>query len=553
MKFVLMILVFLTYSAWSLVDTKSGNYKKTFVDFNLQGSAFPLTLERTYNSRSLYRGLFGMGWCSNIETQLSVLPDNSIKIVECGGGQEIIFLPPKVSQNLNLQVSKILQSVKKKNSDLDDKYMSQLKNQLMKSQVLRNEFLRAYNVKGRPSEQKIYLAEGRSNDLLKYNKKGWFRRVLPNGIQQFFSSSNGRLTQISDLSGNYIKIVWRKDQVQYMMDNTGRRIVFEKDRAGQISRVKGVGKVLASYLIEDNNLVRVRNQNGSYNFSYDELHNLTQIIYPVQGKNRPKESLTYDKKKDWVMSFTNQKKCKETYQYKTNSKNPNHYWTDVMKKCGRRVTNKSRYEFWNKKGAGGTLYLHRARQEVNGSIRDVSYHSTFKRVSSITQNNLRTKYNYYESGSNVGMLKGKSSKTQKTVFAKYNNKCRKPTRVILQALSKGKVSERQTIDIQYNAKSCLMYRVSRSDGRWVSLAHDEKGRIQRMEDQSGKVIMVAYNNIVNKPKKITHKGVGSIELVYDSKGASRLKKDNPLIIGQVLSVFNGLMQIISPVAQEFSV
>ena len=549
MKIALIILVFLTYPAWSLVDTKSGNYKKTFVDFNLQGAAFPLTLERTYNSRSLYRGLFGMGWCSNLETRLSVLPDNSIKIVECGGGQEIIFLPFKQSQNLNIQVSKIIQSVQKKNKNLDDKYINQLKNQLMKSQVLRNEFLRAYNVQGKPSDKKVYLAEGRSNDFLKYSKKGWFRRALSNGVQQFFSASDGRLIQVSDRSGNYVKIEWKKDQIQYMTDNTGRRLVFEKVGSKQM-RIKGAGKILASYRMENNNLTRVRNQNGNYNFFYDELHNLKQITYP----DKTNEALTYDKKRDWVKSFTNQKNCKETYEYKTNSKNPNHYWTDVVKKCGRQVTNKSRYEFWNKKGSDDILYLHRARQEVNGNIRDVTYHPTFKRVASVTQNNFHTQYKYYESGINLGMLKEKFNKVQKTIFSSYSSKCRKPTQVILQAFSKRKVSSQQKVNIKYYPESCLMHRVDRSDGKWVSLSHDEKGRIEVMKDQSGKVIEVAYNNIVNKPKKITHKGVGFIELIYDSKGASQLKTgNNPLIIGQVLSVFNGLMEIISPVAQELSV
>ena len=551
MKVLLIVLFFTTYSAWSLVDTKSGNYKKTFVDFKLQGSAFPLSLERTYNSRSLYRGLFGMGWCSNMETQLNVLPDNSIKVVECGGGQEIVFLPPKGSQNIGLQVSKIIQSVKQKNSNLNAKYINTLRSQLMKSQVLRNEFLRAYNVKGKPSASQSYFAEGRRNDSIQFRKK-WYKRSLPNGVQQFFSVPQGRLIQISDLSGNYIKVVWKGDQIQYVTDNTGRRLVFEKDRSGQIKQIRGVGKILASYKIEGNNLTQVKNKKGIYNFSYDELHNLTQISYPSKGKKRFAEKLTYDKKKDWVMSFTNKKGCKESYKYEKNSKNPNHYWTDVVKKCGRQVTNKSRYEFWNKK-KDGSLYLHRARQEVNGSVRDVTYHPVFKRVVSITNNNLRTQYSYYESGNSLGMLKDKKNKLQKTIFSSYSGKCRKPTKVTLQALSKGKVSQQQTINIQYNKDSCLMYRVSRSDGKWVALVHDQKGRIQRMEDQSGKVITISYNNIVNKPKKLTHEGVGSVELLYDSNGTSRLKKDNPLVVGQVLSVFNGLMQIISPVAKELSV
>ena len=96
-KFLLtfILLVFTPSFVLGLVDAKSGNYKKTFSDFKIEGDAFPLSLDRTYNSRSLYRGLFGMGWCSSLETKLDILPDNTVKVTECGGGQATIFQSKK--------------------------------------------------------------------------------------------------------------------------------------------------------------------------------------------------------------------------------------------------------------------------------------------------------------------------------------------------------------------------------------------------------------------------------------------------------------------------
>ncbi len=555
MKALLFLVIGFTFSAWSLVDTKSGNYAKTFIDFDLKGAVFPLVMERTYNSRSLYRGLFGMGWCSNIETKVRVLPDNSIQLTECGGGQEVLFLTKNATQNVSVQIEQIIQAVKKQNKKLSDSYYKQLKQKLAKSHILRNEFLKAYKVSGQAKEGAVYFAEGRSNDSLVFNKKGWFKRTLSNGVQQFFSKGTGHLIQISDKSANYIKIVWKKDQPQYIVDNKGRRLVFGY-KQGQIASIKGLGKVQASYKIKDENLVRVVNQDGEYKHAYDELHNLTQTIYPGSTKKDPAvEKLTYNKKKDWVTSFENQRRCVERYKYETNPKNPNHYWTDVEKKCGKVVTNVSRYEFWNKKGPGGGMYLHRARQKVNGDIRDVTYHPKFRRVSNLTQNGIRTQYSYYDQGAFQGLLKEKVNRNQKTSFVKYHRKCLKPLSVGTQRLANKKVVNKETIQIQYNSTSCLMSRVSRSDGRWVSLSHDEKGRIDQMTDQSGKVILVSYNDQVNKPQKITQKGVGSIEIEYDNKGQSKGWKDSndPVIMSQVMSMFNGLMEIITPVAQEMNI
>lgn len=555
MKVLLFLVIGFTFSAWSLVDTKSGNYKKTFVDFDLKGAVFPLTMERTYNSRSLYRGLFGMGWCSNIETRVRVLPDNSIQLTECGGGQEILFLTQNAKQDVSVQIEQIIQAVKKQNKKLSSSYYAQLKQKLAKSHILKNEFLKAYKVSGQVSTGVVHFAEGRSNDSLVFNKKGWFKRTLSNGVQQFFAKNSGRLIQISDKAGNYIKIVWKKEQPEYIVDNKGRRLVFSY-KQGQVASIKGLGKTLASYQIKDENLVRVVNKDGEHKHAYDDLHNLTQTIYPGGTKKDPAmEKLTYNKKKDWVTSFENQRRCVETYKYKTNTKNPNHYWTDVEKKCGKVVTNVSRYEFWNKKGSDEVMYLHRARQKVNGDVRDVTYHPRFRRVSNLTQNGVRTQYKYYSAGSFKGLLKEKVNRNQKTSFAKYDTKCLKPMSVGTQRLANKKVVNQETVQIQYNSSTCLMRKVSRSDGRWVSLSHDEKGRIDQMKDQSGKIVLVSYDDRVNKPQKITQKGVGSIEIEYDSKGMSKGWKNSndPVIMSQVMSMFNGLMEIITPVAQEMNI
>ncbi len=496
-----------------------------------------------------------MGWCSNIETRVHVLPDNSVQLTECGGGQEILFLTKNSRQNVSAQIEQIVQAVKKQNKKLSSAYYKQLRQKLTKSHVLRNEFLKAYKVSGEAKPGAVYFAEGRTSDSLSFSKKGWFKRTLSNGVQQFFAKNSGRLIQISDKSGNYIKIVWKKDQPQYITDNKGRRLVFSY-KQGQIASIKGLGKVQASYEIKGENLVRVVNKDGNYSHAYDDLHNLTQTVYPGGTRKDPAvEKLKYNKKKDWVTSFENQRRCVETYKYETNPKNPNHYWTDVEKKCGKVVTNISRYEFWNKKGSDGVMYLHRARQKVNGEIRDVTYHPKFRRVSHLTQNGVRTQYNYYGEGVFQGLLREKVNRSQKTSFAKYHRKCLKPLSVGTQRLSNKKVVNQETIKIQYDSASCLMSRVSRSDGRWVSLSHDEKGRIDQMTDQSGKVILVSYNDRVNKPQKITQKGVGSIEIEYDKKGVSKGWKNSndPVIMSQVMSMFNGLMEIITPVAQEMNI
>ena len=547
-----------SFSALGLVDTKNGNYSKTFLDFEIRGAAFPLKLERTYNSRSLYKGLFGMGWCSNIETRLDMLPDGVPKITVCGGGLEISFLSKNTQQDIKAQVEAILTAVRKQkqNQGLSGKYFEQLKQRLMTSNILRNEFFRAYNVKGRPKTGQIYFAEGRRNDILQYNKDGYFRRTLPSGAQQFFSAQTGNLIQVSDRMGNYFKITWRQNQPQSMVDNKGKTITFVPDNNNRISKIQGLGRTWAEYLVEDDQLKRVKNKDGVYVHRYDDLYNLVQTVYPAEGKGaKPlSEILSYNNKKDFVTSFQNKRKCVEVYKYETNKNDPKHYWTEVQKKCGKVVTNVSRYEFWNKKGADGTLYLHRARQDINGNVTDIVYHPRFKRAKSVNRNGRRMAYEFYKNG----LMRWKSSARQRTHFAAYHPRCRKPSEVKINSINaKGKaVGTEQVIKIEYDAVSCLIDKVSHSDGRWVDLGHDDSGRIDQMQDQAGRIIKVGYNNLVNRPNVIQQKGVGEIALEYDEKtGKSKgLKKGgNPMVMAQVMKVFNGFLEIIGPVASEMSI
>ena len=423
-------LSFITTASMGLVDAKSGNYKKTFSDFEFLNPTFSLSLDRTYNSRSLYTGLFGVGWCSNLETKVTALPDQTLKLTECGGGQEIIYVSKGVKPDINKQVQQILARVKKQNKRLSEAYFNTLRSKLLKSHVLRNEFLRAYNIRGQLISGKPYLAEGRVSDVIVYSKKGYLRRSLPSGIDQFYDKDTGHLIQLSDRAGNFIKLKWNNGKPVQMMDQTGRKIVFKYDTKNQISNISIGGRVLASYKIKDENLVWVQNKDGVYEHTYDDLHNLTSTSYPpaTKGGKPSVEQLSYNKKKDWVTSFKNQQQCVETYTYQVNPNNPNHYWTDVKKECGKVVTNVSRYEFWNKKSKAGGLYLHRARQVVNGEVSDVTYHPQFRRVSNMTRNGTRTQYSYYKNG----LLKQKSTKANVVQFSKYSGKCRKPVWLVLQ-------------------------------------------------------------------------------------------------------------------------
>jgi hypothetical protein len=72
--------------AFAIVDMKSANFSDNWTDLTVPGVGYDLRVNRSYNSRSLFNGLFGFGWCSDYETKIEVTPESNLKLTECGGG-----------------------------------------------------------------------------------------------------------------------------------------------------------------------------------------------------------------------------------------------------------------------------------------------------------------------------------------------------------------------------------------------------------------------------------------------------------------------------------
>src|SRR5262245_39832949 len=115
--------------ALAIVDMKSANYAESWDDVVIGGSS-TLRVHRTYNSRSLYDGILGFGWCSDFETKIEVISPAEIMLTHCGGGMEEQYS----LRNYDLSVarekvrSKILNKIRERRPDLSADYLAELEN-----------------------------------------------------------------------------------------------------------------------------------------------------------------------------------------------------------------------------------------------------------------------------------------------------------------------------------------------------------------------------------------------------------------------------------------
>ena len=529
----LVLALLFTVPTLALVDMRNANFSDTWVDIDIPGVGFPLKVVRAYNSRSLYNGIFGFGWCSDMETSLDVTPEGNIKITECGDGAEIIYRTRDFSkEEVGETVDKILTAVKKETPSIPAANLSKLKTDLANDRAMRENYGDKYRVQGKIQEGKKYFANGRENEALVREKAGYVRTLVDGSLQKF--DLEGRLAYLYDRSGNFLKYAYQGGLLTEIVDNQARKLGFQYYPSKKVKAIVGPNRMMASYQYKGvNDLVFVKTgQGNSYTYKYDELHNLTDIGYPDKTFKR----LTFEKNKDWVTSLSDRNGCTEKYDWVLSKEDPtNNYYSTIVKTCDGKVTNKSKFEFWFKtRPDGDGKFLARTVTRINDDETDTSFHPQFNKPTAVVRNGQKTAYEYFANGL-------VSTRTAGKIVTKYRYD--EDSKKVIEV----KTGDRAT-SFKYDKAGNLTFAQS-SDGIAVNLNYDEKGRIVSIVDQAKRKVNIAYEEKFGKPRVVERPGVGAIEVSYKSNGdikEVKSKSGGPTVAVQVASTFNSLLELVAP-------
>ena len=535
----------------AIVDMKNANYTDTWVDITLSGTGYALRVTRTYNSRSVFNGMFGFGWCSDFETVIEKLPEGRLKLTECGAGQEVIYSPGKFDQaSLQTTTDAIIAHYKKKNPQATAGTIDTLRRQLLTSDSLRAEWAKDANLTV-PEAQKgtVYTADNLGVEQITFDGAA-YTRLLSDGTSQKFDGT-GHLTAFYDKNGNYLKLSYNGSMLKDIIDNTGKKLAFSFYPNRRVKEIVAPGNIRSEYKYKGEDLIEVKNMwKNLYTYQYSDTHNLTRINFP----DKTFKALTYNEKKDWVTSFTdranNGTACNESYQYEVDKETPrDHFWSIATKKCGTEIVNESRFEFWHKTHANGKKYLARALTKSLSDSLDVTYHPDFGRPLSIKRNGVTTTFEYYQSG----LIKEKTTATARMIF-EYKNQFNKVSKVKTDFFDdKAKVVKVRETVFNYDGKSNLVT-AQNTDGQSVRLTYDDRGRIASIADQAKKEVMIKYDEKTGKPAQITRPKVGTINVSYKANGEINKVEstDGPTVAVQIASTFNNLLDIIAPATSELN-
>lgn len=535
----------------AVVDMKNANYAEAVIDITLPGTSYDLKIQRYYNSRSVFSGLFGFGWCSDFETVLEKLPEGRLKLTECGAGQEVIYSPSRISEDdLDKTIEAIITYYKKNNSGATAKTVETLRRQLREYNELRADWAKQAGLPGpKIAKGAVYKAENLEIEQITFQGSHYIRH-LSDGTSQTFDD-RGRLVILSDKNGNYLRVSYVGDNLKEVVDVKGRKLTFHF-KGKRIDKITGPKGISAQYKFHGELLSEVKNMwRNTYSYQYDETRNLTRINYP----DGTFKALSYNQKNDWVMSFTDRAvkgvACTETYDYQVDKENPrDHFWSTAVKKCGEEIKNEARFEFWHKTRGDGRKYLSRVLTKSMTDSLDVTYHPEFGRPTVVKKDGITTTFDYYSNG----LIREKTTTATRMRFS-YDNPHNKVSKVVAEFIdNKGKTLRKRETTFEYDKKNGNLRAARNSDGQSVTLTYDPRGRIASITDQAKKEVRIEYDDRTGKPLVITRPQVGALKMTYKPNGELDEVKspDGPTVAVQIASTFNNLLDIIAPATSELN-
>jgi hypothetical protein len=288
------------------INMKDASYRSSIKDSK--------EILRTYNSRSLYSGYFGFGWCSNLEKSLTIINNKEVALKDC---------------------------------DKDSPFVLMDENNFLKTRAFINSL----------TKEKILF------------KSGIYTQYAASGEIRIFNR-RGQLIEIIKETGEKTTLEYLGDLLIRLKNNTGQTFHFFFNDTNQITKIESTANISSIYVYEKENLIQSLNfQKQSTLYEYDSLNNMIRITYP----NKSEESIAYNNDQDRVLKIQLPNNCTEYYDFYTRNNDPLYQVSTLTRKCDNRTVHQYMYEFWYKQTSDGTRYLERYKVKQNTQTLDITY------------------------------------------------------------------------------------------------------------------------------------------------------------------------------------
>jgi len=533
------------------VALRNGNFFVGYMDIIYSGGFEP-KIERVYNAKSTYRGIFGWNWGNEYEVFLTVGPDGSVVVNEYGGGAENRFVPVGAKAQDVANAVDLISKAAQETRFIQPGSMPEYRKRLAAEAAFRNQEWERFRIAGKVQPRKLadgtQLISNRFSYQYITKVAGGYLRSFDTGRVDKFDES-GHLVKTSDKNGNSIELAYGKDgRLQKIQDNFNRKMFFTFDTRGRVEKISGeTGKEATYKYNAGDELVWSRDVDGntySFRYSGDGKHNLVEIGY--SDKTTMQIAYYGPERLYSVKSVKERDGSLAEYDYEIDAKNRGRVAVGVTNKTrDGKLVSTAKYEYLMKYRADGEEWTYKMVSVLDGERTETTYNECCGLPLIIKRSGEETSFEY----DRKGRVTKKVTPNEITELA-YDAKSNKVSRVA--HFSKQNKNDSRWSEFQYDEKGNLLF-AKNSAGKGVKLFYDTNGRIKSLLDQSKRRLDFKYNE-ASKPVEITDPNLGSITVSYSNSGEIKKVESSAgrKIALEVTSAFQNLLDIIRPAGVSLS-
>lgn len=508
------LVIFAAPSARAHVDEMGGAFREDWVDVSVAG----LTIVRSYDSQSSFVGEFGVGWCANFEVSLEIGVDDLV-VDECGDAA--VYRSADVATGTFVLVPRMHRTL-----------------------------------------SEVKPPDGGASDVqLITLRDGVYVRDRRDGTVERFDAA-GRLIMISKAAHGDLKLIYDGGQLSVIQDDAGRKLIFQRDKAGLLTGIAGPNGEQIDYAFDGRQLAFVRGR-SELDYIYDEDRKLVRI----EAGRQIVSELSYNAGTG-VVALLSEGDCQTAFSFPSQpgAGALSMFDSSYEKRCDGNRVQVARNMFTYQGSTAGETYLASRSRNVNGDLTRTDYHPVFGRPVSVNRNGIAVTFEYYEQGSDAGRVSIKQEPGRVTRYT-YDPACHAVASVIEAKLVVDRLESdpdnrerrppravEQATTFAYDAL-CRLVQAKAPDGVEWALEYDAHGLLARIADNAQRVVLVEYDAIHRKATRITQAGSGSIIITYNIQGeiASIDSAEGPVVAAGIAGVFNRLMEMMRPASANFSV
>jgi YD repeat-containing protein len=544
--------VLLTFAAYANVSLKNGNFSIGYTDIAYNGGMEP-KVERVYNSKTGFLGMFGWGWGWEYEVYLKVAGDGTVVVREYGGGAENRFLPATgiTAKELDTAVAALSEAALSA-GDQTEETVAGYRDRLRGNASFRSDEWTRYAdlelVPRRvlPAGTVLYSQRYGAQRLVR--EADGYIRAIEGGRQERFDDS-GKLVRVSDKNNNFIRFAYdARGRIRSMTDNDKRTIEFTVNDQGRVVSVRGTTGE-ATYKYANNDLIEsVDVEGGRFLYTYDTArrHNLKQITY-ADGTTMKIEYFGREQHEN-VASVTERDGSRTEYAYTVDPSDKDHFTVKTTDRTSDgEIISTATYEYFLEYTSDGREWTRRLRTNIYGEITDTTY-TEAGLPATIEQNGEKVSF-AYDAGGRVT----RKETPDEIRTLEYDKATAKAT--FVSRKSKTDPPQETWSRFAYDPAGNLL-RASNSEDVVIHLTYDKNGRIDSLRAGDEGTIRFQYN-AESKPTQIALERkdgrFSAINVTYANGEIEKVESDEGRAVGlEVMSAFQKLLDVIRPAGVTLS-